>query len=191
MWKSTGISLGDAATVRRACGGTVNDVVLTAIALGFRELFRAPGETVDGRTVMALVPVSVRTEGERGRFDNRVAVTHANLPVGIDDPVTALRVVREHLDQVKASHQIDASALLLHSGDFTPHVVAARVARRVVRAQQNLETIATNVPGPQQPLYLCNRRMLEARPFAPIAGHIRISIANLVVLRRLVDRTHR
>jgi WS/DGAT/MGAT family acyltransferase len=163
--------------VRHTFGATVNDVVLTAIAQGFRELLHARGETLDGRTVMVLVPVSMRNERERGRFDNRVAVTHALLPVGIDDPIATLIAIRKHLDDVKASHQTDASTFLLHTGDLTPHVIAAPVARAVVRAQRNLEAIATNVPGPQQPLYLCDRRMLEAFPYAPIAGHIRISIA--------------
>jgi diacylglycerol O-acyltransferase len=67
--------------------------------------------------------------------------------------------------------------VLLHTGDFTPHPIAAVVARAVVQVQQNIETIATNVPGPQAPMYLCGRRMLEAYPFAPIAGRIQIAIA--------------
>ncbi|MBK9179439.1 MAG: wax ester/triacylglycerol synthase family O-acyltransferase [Acidimicrobiales bacterium] len=176
-WARTRVSLADAAAIRHAFGGTVNDVVLAAIAQGFRELLRARGETLGGRTVMALVPVSMRAPDEHGRLDNRVAVTHALLPVGIDDPLATYTAVRRHLDALKVSHETDASTVLLHTGDFTPHAIAAVVARAVVRAQQNLETIATNVPGPQLPLYLCGRRMLEAYPFAPIAGRIRIAIA--------------
>jgi diacylglycerol O-acyltransferase len=176
-WMHTKISLHDVATVRRAFGGTVNDVVLTAIACGFRDLLQSRGEMCDRRTVMALVPVSMRAAKEHGYLDNRVAVTHALLPVGIEDPVATLAAVREHLDSVKGSHETDASTVLLHSGDFVPYPVASVVARSVVRMQRNLETIATNVPGPQHPMYLCGRQMLEAYPFAPIAGHIRIGIA--------------
>jgi diacylglycerol O-acyltransferase len=176
-WARTHIPLEDAATVRHAFGGTVNDVVLTAIARGFRDLLRARGETVEGRTVMALVPVSMRAPGEHGQLDNRVAVTHALLPVGIDDPLATYTALRQHLDELKLSHETDASTVLLHTGNIAPHAIATAVARAVVRAQQNLETIATNVPGPQLPLYLCGRRMLEAYPFAPIAGRIRIAIA--------------
>ena len=40
-----------------------------------------------------------------------------------------------------------------------------------------MQTIATNVPGPQTPLYVCGRRMLEAYPYVPIAGHIRVGVA--------------
>jgi diacylglycerol O-acyltransferase / wax synthase len=176
-WAHTRASLSDVATIRRAFGGTVNDVVLAAATRGFRELLDARGQPLDGRTVMALVPVSTRTADEHGRLDNRVAVTHALLPVGIDDPVEMYRTIRRHLDEVKASHQTDASSVLLHTGDYTPHLVAAAVARAVVRVQQNIETIATNVPGPRTPMYLCGRPMIEMYPFAPIAGRIRIAVA--------------
>ena len=176
-WAHTRVSLAEVATIRHAFGGTVNDVVLTVIARGFRDLLRARGETLEGRSVMALVPVSTRARDEHGRLDNRVAVTHALLPVDIDDPVANHAAVRRHLDEVKVSHETDTSTVLLHSGDATPHAVAGLVARFVVRVQRNLETIATNVPGPRDPLYLCGRRMLEAYPFAPIAGRIRIAIA--------------
>ena len=126
---------------------------------------------------MALIPVSVRTASERGSYDNRVAVAHALLPVGIDDPSDALAAIRTHLADLKVSHQTDASTLLLHSGDFVPHALASVVARAVVRVQQNLETIATNVPGPHRPMYVCGRRMLEGYPFAPLAGQIRVAVA--------------
>ncbi len=176
-WEHTCISLGDVATIRDCLGGTVNDVVLTAISRGFRELVNSRGESIDERTIMALVPVSIRAPDEHGHLDNRVAVTHALLPLGINDPLEAYAAIRKHLDDVKRSHEANASNVLLHVGDFTPQGVAAAVARAVVRGQRNLETIVTNVRGPQSPLYLCGSRMLEAYPFVPIAGRIRIAIA--------------
>lgn len=176
-WKPLQVSLAEARAVRHRFGGTVNDVVLTAIALGFRELLEARGVPVEGRDVMALVPVSLRTPDQRGRLDNRVAVTHALLPVGIEDPVAAYGAVRRHLDELKRSHQSAASSALLHSGDYAPHVIAAAIARVVLRSQRNIETIATNVPGPRTPLFLCGRRMLDAYPFAPLGAEIRIAIA--------------
>jgi WS/DGAT/MGAT family acyltransferase len=176
-WIHTQMSLDDVATIRHAIGGTVNDVVLAAVAQGFRELLSARGAPCEGRDVMALVPMSMRTASERGLLDNRVAVAHALLPVGIADPAGTLAAVCAHLAELKVSHQTDASTLLLHTGDVVPHALASAVARGVVRAQQNLETIATNVPGPRQPMYLCGRRMLEGYPFAPLAGRIRIAVA--------------
>ena len=176
-WMHTSIPLDHVASVRRGLGGTVNDVVLTAVTRGLRELIHERKATVRTPDVMALVPVSMRGADDHGRLDNRVAVTHALLPVAIDDAADTHRAVRAEMVIVKASHETDASTVLLHSGDLVPHAVAAVIARAVVRAQQNIETIVTNVPGPRQPLYLCGRRMLMAYPFAPIAGRIQIAVA--------------
>ena len=46
-----------------------------------------------------------------------------------------------------------------------------------MHSQGIVQTVATNVPGPQVPLYACGRRMLEAYPYVPIAGHIRVGVA--------------
>ena len=43
--------------------------------------------------------------------------------------------------------------------------------------QRSVNTVTTNVPGPQRPLYAAGRRMLECLPYVPIAGHVRIGVA--------------
>ena len=88
-----------------------------------------------------------------------------------------LLAVREQMDELKASHEIDASTAIVGFGDVAPPVLAAVLARALVHSQEIVETVATNVPGPQVPLYVCGRRMLEAYPYVPIAGHIRIGVA--------------
>jgi WS/DGAT/MGAT family acyltransferase len=176
-WARTNVSLDDVKTIRRAFGGTVNDVVLTAVTLAFRELLMERGEPVDNRTITALIPVSMRSAEARGELDNRVSAVYARLPVGIEDPVESLTAIREHMDELKVSHEIDASAAIVGVGDFAPPVLAAVLARAIVHGQEMVQTIATNVPGPQVPLYVCGRRMLEAYPYVPIAGHIRVGVA--------------
>ena len=81
------------------------------------------------------------------------------------------------MDDLKASGEIDASGAIVGVGDFAPPVLAAVLARALVHGQEMVQTVATNVPGPQVPLYVCGRRMLEAYPYVPIAGHIRIGVA--------------
>jgi WS/DGAT/MGAT family acyltransferase len=176
-WVRTRASLEDVKTIRRAFGGTVNDVVLAAVTRGFRELLLTRGEPVDGRTITTLIPVSMRAADARGQLDNRVSAVYARLPVGIGDAVELLSAIHEHMDDLKVSHEIDASAAVLGVEDFAPPVLAAAIARAVVHAQELVQTVATNVPGPQTPLYVCGRRMLEAYPYVPIAGHIRVGVA--------------
>jgi diacylglycerol O-acyltransferase / wax synthase len=176
---------GDLATakaVRTALGGTVNDVVLTAITGGFRELLSRRGEPVAGRAVRTLVPVSVRLDGERHAYHNRVAALFADLPVGIADPVERYATVQAQMEQLKRSNEsLTAEALVALSGAAPAPLleIAMRGATAVVGrlGQRTVNTVTTNVPGPQQPLYLLGRRMVEAFPFVPIAEGLRIGVA--------------
>ena len=176
-WVRTRASLDDIKAVRQAFGGTVNDVVLAAVTCGFRELLVGRGESVAHRSVTTLIPVSMRTTDARDVLDNRVSAVYARLPVGIDDPIERLSAIRAHMDELKASHEIDASAAVVGIGDVAPPVVAAVLARAMVHSQEFVQTVATNVPGSKVPLYACGRRMLEAYPYVPIAGHIRVGVA--------------
>src|SRR4029453_16859905 len=81
-WVWARSQLADVKAVRAALGGTVNDVVLAVITNGFRELMKSRGERVTDETVRTMVPVSVRSPGERGTYNNRVSAIFAAPPVG-------------------------------------------------------------------------------------------------------------
>lgn len=176
-WVHFAVPLEHVTTIRSSLGGTVNDVVVTAISTGFHDLLVARGESVEGRTLTAMVPVSLRRAAERGATGNRVANVHAPLPIAIADPPVALRHVRASLDELKDSHETDATGLLLRIGDYVPRLVADRVARAVLHRQRDVETVITNVPGPVRPLRLGPHEMVEGYPVAPIGGRVRITVA--------------
>jgi len=163
--------------IRAALGGTVNDVVLAAIAGGFRELLAARGERTDG-VVRSLVPVSVRASGEHGQYNNRVSAIFADLPVGIEDPVKRLTSVTEQMEQLKRSHEAVTGDVLVGLSGFAPAMLLSLALRTATRVpQRNVNTVTTNVPGPQRPLYAAGRRMLECFPYVPLAGHVRVGVA--------------
>src|SRR6185295_13574834 len=111
-WDWARTTLADVKTVRRALGGTVNDVVLTVLTRGFRDLLLSREEDVAGRVVRTLVPVSVRTPGEKGTYNNRVSAMIAELPVGIDEPSERLAAIRSQMDGLKESKQAVAGEVL-------------------------------------------------------------------------------
>jgi WS/DGAT/MGAT family acyltransferase len=177
-WDWARTTLADVKTVRRALGGTVNDVVLTVLTRGFRELLVSRGDIVEGRVVRTLVPVSVRTPGERGTYNNRVSAMIASLPVGIVDPIERLAAVRDQMDMLKESKEAVAGEVLTSLSGFAPSLLLAlgtRVAMRI--PQRYVNTVTTNVPGPQWQLYACGRPMLEAFPFVPLASSVRVGVA--------------
>jgi diacylglycerol O-acyltransferase len=177
-WDWARTTLTDVKTVRRALGGTVNDVVLTVLTRGFRDLLLSRDEDVEGRVVRSLVPVSVRTPGERGTYNNRVSAMIAELPVGVAAPAERLGAIRAQMDALKESKQAVAAEALTSLSGFAPSLLltlGTRVAMRI--PQRNVNTVTTNVPGPQSRLYACGRPMMEAFPFVPLASSVRIGVA--------------
>jgi diacylglycerol O-acyltransferase / wax synthase len=176
-------NLGDIKRIRATFGGSVNDVILAVVTRGYRDLLLAHGESVEGRTVRSLVPVNVRTEAERGSYNNRVAALFADLPVGIADPVERLVAVRGEMDTLKRSGQsVATDTLVTTAAGLAPPAALALGTRLAFKAwhatsRQVVETVTTNVPGPQQPLYAAGRRMVTAFPYVPIAGPIRVGTA--------------
>jgi len=177
-WRHAQTTISDVKKIRQAHGGTINDVVLAVITQGFRDLLLSRGEVVANRIVRTLVPVSVRKEEERGVYNNRVSAMFAELPVGIDDPVDRLAAIREQMQNLKESHQAVAAETLTSLTGFAPPALLALGARLFAGVEQRtVQTVTTNVPGPQRPLYAAGRQMLAAYPYVPLSGSVRIGVA--------------
>ncbi len=177
-WSWAHVRLSDVKALRASLGGTVNDVVLAIVSGGLRDLLEERGEPVTGRTIRALVPVSVRRPGERGVYNNRVSAMFAELPVGIPDPAARLESLHAQMDGLKHAKQAVAGDVLTSLSGFAPPMLLALGARLAARAPSlGLQTGVTNVPGPQAPLHTLGRRLLESYPYVPVIGHVRISIA--------------
>ena len=163
--------LDDYKRVRKAYGGTINDVVLATVAGALRSFLLMRGEPVTTTTTLrAMVPVSVRTDDQQGALGNKVSSYFVDLPVGEPNPVVRLHQVSYAMKAHKESGQsVGADAIIALSGFAPPtiHATAARLASGMTRRLFNL--VVTNVPGPQFPLYAAGARMLEAYPVVPLA----------------------
>jgi len=176
-WGWARADLADVKAVKNAAGCTVNDVVLAAVAGGFRSFLLARGEPVGHEVIRSLVPVSIREPHEHGRLGNKVTAMFAELPVGSPDPAERLRAVARQLDRLKSSGMAVGFESMVAAADFVPPtlmVLGARVS--TVVGQRVVNTVTTNIPGPQYPLYLLGHRLLEMFPYIPIGQGIRISI---------------
>ncbi|MDA8341672.1 MAG: wax ester/triacylglycerol synthase family O-acyltransferase, partial [Actinomycetota bacterium] len=91
--------------VRAALGGSVNDVVLAAVGGGLRRLLAMRGEQPDS-SLVAMVPVSVRTADDRGALGNRVAPMLVSTASGVADDAARLRLVSEEMAKAKAQHRV-------------------------------------------------------------------------------------
>lgn len=177
-YASATTDLDDYKRVRKAHGGTVNDVVLAVAAGALRQFLLTRAEVVTGATVIrAMVPVSVRSPDQAGTLGNRVSSYFVDLPVGEVDPVVRLQQVSFAMTGHKESGQsVGAGALIALSGFAPPtlHALGARVASGLSRRLFNI--VVTNVPGPQFPLYAAGAVMLAAYPVVPLAQGQAVSI---------------
>lgn len=183
VWAASSASLSDIKVVRDAFGGSVNDVVLAAITGAFRALLVARGEPVEGTIVRTLVPVSRRRPGDH-TWNNQVSLILADLPVGVADPVERLTAVQRQMSQLKESHQVTAGEAVVAGAQLVPPTVLALATRGVMAMmrrspQRFLNTVTTNVPGPQRPLYALGRHMVHYMPFVPLSEGVRIGVAIL------------
>lgn len=164
--------LADYKAIKDAVGGTVNDVVLTVVAGAVGRYLRERGHDIDGEELRACVPVSVRTDDERGSAGNRITILVAPLPVGVRDPLARLGRVRADLQGLKDSQQAVGAELLTRMEDFLPPTVLAQ-ASRLQFSPRLYNVLVTNVPGPQFPVYLLGRRMRSIHPVAFLSrGHL-------------------
>jgi WS/DGAT/MGAT family acyltransferase len=168
--------LADYKEIKNALGGTVNDVVLTVVSGALARWLRSRGVRTEGLEMRALVPVSVRTQEQRGTLGNQLAVMRGPLPVYIEDPVARLRFVREAMDGLKESKQAVGAATLAQVTNLAPPTVLAQ-ASRLNFSTRLFNLIVTNVPGPQLPLYVLGRQLEDLFPVAFLPENHALAIA--------------
>jgi WS/DGAT/MGAT family acyltransferase len=168
--------LNDFKEIKNSLGGTVNDVVLAVVTGALRRWLRLRGVRSEGLELRALVPVSIRTEDERGALGNRIAAMRGPLPVYCTDPVSCLELVRGSMQGLKESKQALGAEVIAGLQDFAPPTLLAQ-ASRLNFSTRLFNVIVTNVPGPQFPLYLRGRELEELIPMAFLPENHALAIA--------------
>ena len=180
LFATVDTSLEDYRKVRTSLGGSVNDVVLATIAGALRTWLQSRGEAVrTGSTIRAVVPVSVHDPGgdETAPVGSEVSSYLVDLPVGEPSAAMRLHQVGYATQAHKDSGRAVAADVLVRLRGFSPptlHAVGARVATTLTRRASHL--VITNVPGPQEPLYVAGARLLTTYPVLPVARGQAVSI---------------
>jgi WS/DGAT/MGAT family acyltransferase len=186
----TDISLPTAKAVKNATGCTLNDVVLALCAGALRGYLEDRGEEVDGPLV-AMVPVSVRSDDEKDALGNRVSSMFASLATDIDDPLERLGVIHECMAEVKQQQKAIGADTLGDWAEFAAPALAGRAARLYSRTKMAdrhrplFNVTISNVPGPPFPLYSIGARMVANYPVGPIMDGGGLNMTVMSYLDRL------
>lgn len=161
--------------VKDVFGTTVNDVVLTVTAGAVRRWLIERGVETEGLELRAMVPVSVRGEDERGQLGNKLTTMRAPLPVYEPDPVARLEIVSAAMDGLKQSKQALGAEVIARLNDFAPPTLLAQAAR-LTFSTRLFNLLVTNVPGPQIPLYVLGRKLVQPMPIAFLAKNHALAV---------------
>lgn len=170
------LSLEEVKTVGKALGCTVNDVLMASAAGALRSYLLELGEDVDGLTIRATVPVNLRPLEHAKKLGNHFGLVFLDLPIGQANPLARLQHVADNMAQIKASRQAVMTFGVLAALGMTP-VPVQRFALDLF--SRKATAVATNVPGPQMPLYLAGARVRDQMFWVPQTGGIGMGISIL------------
>jgi diacylglycerol O-acyltransferase / wax synthase len=147
--------------IRGLLGGTVNDLVLAIVAGAIGKYLRHHQVNTQGMELRAMCPVSMRASEGRGSLGNQVSMMIAPLYVGVLDPVERHTAEREAMNRLKEQDQAGSLFAMTRLGEGAPAWVQA-MAGRIEVPNTLLNTVSTNVPGPQIPLYMAGHKVLAS-----------------------------
>jgi diacylglycerol O-acyltransferase len=174
------VPLAEIKAVKNACETTVNDVILTVVTLAIRRYAELHGVDVKDRRLRVVVPVNVRDSSNQNELGNRISFIPLSVPLDARDPKELLAAVRERMVFLKgaqAAELVGLAGSLLGMAPLPLQAVVWPVVSQLPISVCN--TIITNVPGPQVPLYLLGHKMLRWYPYVPIGGEMGVNIAVL------------
>ncbi len=186
----TNHQLAEIKRIKKHFGVTVNDIVVAICAAALRDWFQDRGE-LPNEPLLAMIPLSVRTEAERGSYGNRVATMLTPIPTNIADPTERVAAAHRSMDQAKQRHQAIPATMLQDAGEFIPPALLARASRVTTSVAARLTTqapvnvVISNVPGSPVPLYLAGARLETLHPLSAIAHGTAINITVLSHAGRL------
>ncbi|MGN7831340.1 WS/DGAT/MGAT family O-acyltransferase [Pseudoxanthomonas sp. 22568] len=170
------LDLEEVKAVGRACDCTVNDVLMATAAGALRSYLLERGENVDGVTLRATVPVNLRPLEHARKLGNHFGLVFLDLPVGEANPIRRVERVANCMNSLKNSRQAIVAFGLLAALGMAP---AALQGVALELFSRKATAVATNVPGPQQPLYMGGSRVRDMMFWVPQTGSIGIGVSIL------------
>jgi diacylglycerol O-acyltransferase / wax synthase len=170
------LDLGEVKAISKGLDCTVNDVLLASAAGALRSYLIDCGEDVDGLTIRATVPVNLRPLEHAKKLGNHFGLVFLELPIGEPNPLRRLERVAECMRELKRSRQAIVAFGLLAALGMGPSVLQGPALELLSR---KATTVATNVPGPQMPLYLAGSKVREQMFWVPQTGSIGLGISIL------------
>jgi WS/DGAT/MGAT family acyltransferase len=155
-------------------GGTVNDVLLSALTGGLRRYLEERKDSTLGLNIRAIVPVNLRPPGDNELVGNRFGLVFLSLPIGVQDPLKRLVVLRRRMERIKNSSEAIVAIHILGAIGMSPSQI-----ERIIIAIFGMKgtAVMTNVPGPRQPLYLAGAKIDNLVFWVPTPANLGLGVS--------------
>lgn len=171
------LPLAEVKAISKAFGCSINDVLMASVAGALRAYLREKGDPVaHDCDVRVMVPVNLRKASRQQKLGNAFGLVPLVLPVGLEDPVARLYEVRHRMNELKGSYTALVAMSVLGVLGATPKQVQNEIQNYFAR---KATAVMSNVPGPQQPLYLAGSQLEQCMFWVPQSGDIGIGVSIL------------
>jgi WS/DGAT/MGAT family acyltransferase len=171
------LDLGEVKLVGKALDCTVNDVLMATVAGAFGAHLREAHHFDTGDLVLrASMPVNLRAAEEPLTLGNKFGLVFVDLPVGQRNPLQRVYTMHDTMRALKGSLQPPMTLMVLGMMGMLP---AALQAPAIELFSRKGTIVASNVPGPQAPLFLCGQRIDEMYFWVPQSGSMGVGVSLL------------
>lgn len=170
------LPLRDIKAIKKVTGGTVNDVLVSALTGALRRYLVQRDQPVEGLNFRAAVPVNLRKSDEMGELGNKFGLVFLSMPVGIGDPLERLAEVRQRMTELKNSQEAVVAFGILNAIGLTPKDVQEEIVKMF---GAKATAVLTNVPGPPMPLYLAGQKITGLMFWVPQSGRVSLGLSIL------------
>lgn len=170
-------SFAEARAIRGNLNGSVNDVVLTILSRAISRYTEMHGEEIKGKVMRFMVPVSLRQKEQRGALGNLISVLPVEVPLDIKNPIELFKYVNQKTAMMKATQMASGLGMMGALYGMMPAPAQAALGAIANLPFPVFNTVATNVPGPQVPMYMVGKRMIAQYPFVPIGYNLGMGTA--------------
>lgn len=173
----TEYSFAEARAIRGNLEGSVNDVVLTILVMAISRYSEMHGVEIKNNFCRFMMPVSLRQKEQRGALGNLISLMPVEIPLDIKNPVKLFKYVNKKTALIKATQMASGLGMVGAVYGMMPAPVQSAIGAIINSPFPVFNTVATNVPGPQVPLYMTGKRMIAQYPFVPIGYNLGMGTA--------------
>jgi len=168
------ISVDEVKRIGEQSGGTINDILLSAMTGALRRYLQDRGEHVEGLDIHAIVPVNLRPPGDITMMGNQFGLVFLSLPVGVADPLTRLKVLKARMDAIKNTPEAVVAFGILTAMGISPERIEDMIRDMFGKKGS---VVVTNVPGPRRALSLAGVNIEELMFWVPTPANLSLGVS--------------